>query len=147
MTRIPILASYVEKVFEIDCACNSKRIRRSFECLTDSLLACLRYEESGLFPYIDAMCDEGKRAGLVNHAFASYGEKITAKITRKHRFCIECFNKIGKLSKDCLVPDHDNLYRLTCALLEVFEEEVTFYIHLENNILFPRCIELETMLW
>ncbi|MBN9484027.1 MAG: hypothetical protein BGO70_03335 [Bacteroidetes bacterium 43-93] len=147
LTRIPILASYVEKVFEINGAYNSGRIRRLFECLTDSLRACLKYEESGLFPYIVAMCDQEKRVGLVNQAFACYGEKITSKITWKHRFCIECFNKIGKLSKDSLVSEHDNLYHLTCALLEVFEEEVTFCIHLENNILFPRSIELEAMLW
>jgi regulator of cell morphogenesis and NO signaling len=39
--------------------------------------------------------------------------------------------------------DGCNTYRVTYALLNEFEEDLHLHIHLENNILFPKAIEME----
>lgn len=56
----------------------------------------------------------------------------------------ERFRKIAELSNNYTPPaDACNTYRITFALLNEFEEDLHLHIHLENNILFPKSIELE----
>ncbi|MBS0617086.1 MAG: iron-sulfur cluster repair di-iron protein, partial [Spirochaetes bacterium] len=37
-------------------------------------------------------------------------------------------------------------YRVAFALLKEFEDDLHMHIHLENNILFPKAVELESAL-
>ena len=54
------------------------------------------------------------------------------------------FRKIETLSNNYTPPeDACNTYRVTIALLKEFEQDLHLHIHLENNILFPKAIELE----
>ena len=56
----------------------------------------------------------------------------------------ERFRKIETLSGNYTPPvDACNTYRVTFALLKEFEADLHLHIHLENNILFPKAIELE----
>ena len=55
------------------------------------------------------------------------------------------FVKISELSNNYTPPaDACNTYRITYAMLDEFEKDLHRHIHLENNILFPRAIELES---
>ncbi len=59
----------------------------------------------------------------------------------------ERFRKIAALTANYTPPgDACNTYRVTYAMLKEFEEDLHLHIHLENNILFPKAIELEHML-
>jgi regulator of cell morphogenesis and NO signaling len=59
----------------------------------------------------------------------------------------ERFRKIEALSDNYTPPtDACNTYRVTFALLKEFETDLHLHIHLENNILFPKAIELEKQL-
>ena len=59
----------------------------------------------------------------------------------------ERFRKIDALSNNFTPPeDACNTYRVTFALLKEFEQDLHMHIHLENNILFPKAIELEEKL-
>ena len=56
----------------------------------------------------------------------------------------ERFRKIAQLSDNYNPPaDGCSTYRVAFALLKEFEEDLHLHIHLENNILFPKAIELE----
>ncbi|HSH66320.1 MAG TPA: hemerythrin domain-containing protein, partial [Bacteroidia bacterium] len=56
------------------------------------------------------------------------------------------FRKIEELSSNYTAPpDACNTYRVTFALLKEFEQDLHLHIHLENNILFPKAIELEAI--
>jgi regulator of cell morphogenesis and NO signaling len=56
----------------------------------------------------------------------------------------ERFRKIVELSNNYTPPkDACNTYKITFALLKEFEEDLHLHIHLENNILFPKAIDLE----
>jgi len=56
----------------------------------------------------------------------------------------ERFVRIAELSNDYTPPeDACNTYRVTLALLKEFEDDLHMHVHLENNILFPKAIEME----
>jgi len=51
---------------------------------------------------------------------------------------------IRELSNNYQLPaDACNSYTLLFRLLEEFENDLHIHIHLENNILFPKALELE----
>jgi regulator of cell morphogenesis and NO signaling len=52
--------------------------------------------------------------------------------------------EIRKFTKNFTLPeDACASYTLWYKMLEEFEEDLHLHIHLENNILFPKAIELE----
>jgi regulator of cell morphogenesis and NO signaling len=56
----------------------------------------------------------------------------------------ERFRKIAELTNNYTPPsDACNTYIVTFGLLKEFEDDLHMHIHLENNILFPKAIELE----
>jgi len=56
----------------------------------------------------------------------------------------ERWRRIAELTHDYNPPsDACNTYRVAFALLKEFEDDLHMHIHLENNILFPKAIELE----
>jgi regulator of cell morphogenesis and NO signaling len=56
----------------------------------------------------------------------------------------ERFRKIKELSNRYTAPaDGCNTYRAAYTTLQAFEDDLHLHIHLENNILFPKSIELE----
>lgn len=56
----------------------------------------------------------------------------------------ERFDEISRLSNNYTVPeDACTTYEVTLKLLKEFENDLHRHIHLENNILFPKAIELE----
>jgi len=57
------------------------------------------------------------------------------------------FSKIAELSNNYNAPaDGCTTYRVAFALLKEFEEDLHKHIHLENNILFPKALEMEKKL-
>ena len=56
----------------------------------------------------------------------------------------ERFQKIAELTNNYQFPeDACGTYQVTFKMLEEFEEDLHRHIHLENNILFPKAIEME----
>ena len=54
------------------------------------------------------------------------------------------FRKIAALTNNYTPPaDACNTYKVTFAMLDEFEKDLHTHIHIENNIMFPRAIELE----
>jgi regulator of cell morphogenesis and NO signaling len=56
----------------------------------------------------------------------------------------ERFRKIAELSNNYTTPaDGCTTYRVAFSLMNEFESDLHLHIHLENNILFPKAIEME----
>jgi regulator of cell morphogenesis and NO signaling len=54
---------------------------------------------------------------------------------------------LRKLTSDYTPPaDACISYQTLCQALEAFEKDLHQHIHLENNILFPRAVEMEQQL-
>ena len=62
----------------------------------------------------------------------------------EHDLAGDIFKQIAQLSNNYQPPAHAcNTYKVLYAKLKEFEEDLHLHVHLENNILFPKAIELE----
>ena len=94
-------------------------------------------EERILFPYITSMVQEGRCLG-------PFAEGPISVMFLEHDTAGNILKKLRNLSDDYnLPPDACNTFRAAYTNLETFEEDLHMHIHLENNILFPKAIELE----
>lgn len=118
-----------------------------FKAGSGELAVHMKKEELILFPYVRKMV-YAKEHGMKQDAphFGTVQNPI-AMMMSEHSIEGERFRKISELSNNYTPPeDGCNTYRVTFALLKEFEDDLHLHIHLENNILFPKAIELEKTL-
>ncbi len=61
----------------------------------------------------------------------------------EHEFAGGAIDKINILSNNYMVPpDGCNTYQVTFKLLEQFEDDLHIHVHLENNILYPKSLNI-----
>jgi regulator of cell morphogenesis and NO signaling len=104
-------------------------------------------EEQILFPYILAMAEAAGR----NQAgpFAPFGtvNNPIRMMMREHDAAGQLLRELRALTSDYSVPpDACISYQTLYQALENFEQDLHQHIHLENNILFPKALELENAL-
>lgn len=104
----------------------------------------MKKEEIVLFPYIKRMVSN--QQDHINLKVPGFGtiQNPIQMMMEEHSFEGERFRKISELS-DNYTPSESacNTYRVTLAMLKEFEQDLHLHIHIENNILFPKAIELE----
>lgn len=116
------------------------RIYQNFNELIHELDMHLMKEENILFPYIDQM-SKGESS---NAGFGSVRNPIRM-MEHEHDVAGNLIKEIRSLSSDYKAPeDACNSYNALYRLLKEFEDDLMWHIHLENNILFPRTIEMES---
>jgi regulator of cell morphogenesis and NO signaling len=113
------------------------------EC-ANQLTMHMKKEELMLFPAIRKMVTKGSEYTAPH--FGSIQNPIN-QMNVEHDAEGERFRRIAELTNNYTIPeDGCNTYRVTLLLLQEFEEDLHLHIHLENNILFPKAIELEKQL-
>lgn len=146
VAKIDEIKPYLNKVARVHGEHNPelKEIELLFNQSADELTQHLMKEENILFPFIRAMVNNKieQKPLLVPH-FGTVENPI-AMMKHEHQNEGERFEKIAELSDNYNPPAHAcNTYRVTFSLLKEFEDNLHQHIHLENNILFPKAIELE----
>jgi regulator of cell morphogenesis and NO signaling len=120
------------------------RIDELFGAITQELSTHMLKEEQLLFPYIDRM-EQAQKAGMpVPAAFFETVGRPIANMIADHDDAGALLAQIRDLSCGYSTPagacpTFVGLY----SGLEAFERDLHHHIHLENNILFPRAIEME----
>lgn len=122
-------------------------IEKLFQETTGELTAHMKKEELILFPFIRNLVKaQNNKETIVPPAFGSVQNPVAMMMQDHDNEGIR-FRKIASLSQNYTPPsDACNTYRVTYAMLKEFEEDLHLHIHLENNILFPKAIELEKTL-
>jgi regulator of cell morphogenesis and NO signaling len=115
-----------------------------FDTLCADLKPHMFKEEQILFPYILALAS----ANAENSAapFAPFGtvNNPIRMMMMEHDAAGEILRELRTTTSDYSTPaDGCISYRTLYEALEAFEKDLHQHIHLENNILFPRAIELE----
>ena len=108
------------------------------------LAAHMKKEELILFPFVKNMV----KAKISNEAIQQphFGTVENPVNMMKHEHTVEGerLRKIADLTNEYTPPaDACNTYKVTFAMLQDFENDLHKHIHLENNILFPKAIQLE----
>jgi regulator of cell morphogenesis and NO signaling len=145
-TELERLTTLLEKV----CSAHGENhpelldIRSQFQTLRGELEPHMMKEERILFPYITRL----ETAFAENQAppFAPFGQvqNPIAVMMREHDAAGEILRAIRELSKDFATPEDGCIsYQTLYKAMEELEADLHQHIHLENNILFPRSLELE----
>ncbi|MBS1779872.1 MAG: iron-sulfur cluster repair di-iron protein [Bacteroidetes bacterium] len=145
-TQIPVIQAYLEKIIRVhgDRHPELQEIKTHFDACAGELTMHMKKEELLLFPFIHKMVQTKQSGSKITGApFGTVQNPIRAMM-HEHDIEGDRFRKIRELSNDYNVPaDGCNTYSVTFATLREFEEDLHLHIHLENNILFPKSIELE----
>ena len=120
------------------------RIGELFEAIGQELSTHMMKEEQVLFPYIERM----ERAVLAGSpapaAFFGTVKGPIANMMAEHDDAGALLSRIRVLSNGFTAPEGAcPTFRALFHGLEEFERDLHRHVHLENNILFPRAIELE----
>lgn len=122
-------------------------VQEQFEQSWVDLNSHLQKEEMVLFPYMYELCEANEK-GIPAPAFhCGTIESPIAVMMAEHDAEGERYRHIARLTNDYTPPaDACNSYRLLLEELKAFEAALHHHIHLENNIVFPRGIEMERAL-
>jgi regulator of cell morphogenesis and NO signaling len=147
--QTPLIQAFLDKIVRVHGGRHRElaEIKMHFDACAGELAVHMKKEELLLFPYIRKMVQAGERGGEpVSAPFGTVGQPIQAMM-QEHDAEGARFRRIRKLSGGYAVPeDACNTYRAAFAALQEFEGDLHLHIHLENNILFPRALELEQRL-
>ncbi len=144
--KIPEIKEYLNKICNVHGAHNPElhEINRLFIESSNDLTLHMKKEELMLFPYfkkLDTVAD--KNTPISTNLFETLDSPI-ALLHEEHDNEGVRFRKIAELSDNYTPPSHAcNTYKVTYAMLKEYEEDLHKHIHLENNILFKKVIDLE----
>jgi regulator of cell morphogenesis and NO signaling len=144
--QIPVIQAFLEKIVRVHGERHPElvAIKANFDTCAGELTVHMKKEELLLFPFIRKMV-KAKQGGT-KHLPARFGtvQNPIQMMMHEHDSEGEHFRKIKALSNQYTAPaDSCNTYKAAFASLQEFEDDLHLHIHLENNILFPRSIELE----
>lgn len=120
------------------------QIGELFQRLSDELRPHMLKEEQVLFPYIVAM--EQAAARNQPGPFAPFGtvKNPVRMMMMEHDKAGEIMRELRALTANYQAPPDGCIsYQTLYQALEDFEKDLHQHIHLENNILFPKAVELE----
>ena len=144
--KTPVLKEYLEKICNVHGGRHPELhgIRERFITTAGELAMHMKKEELMLFPYIRRMVKaQNEQTELRPAPFGTIRNPVNAMMS-DHEAEGERFREMEEMSNHFTPPeDACNTYKVTFALLKEFQEDLYLHIHLENNILFPKSIELE----
>lgn len=120
------------------------KIAEIFSTLGKELSQHLMKEEQILFPYIKNLVKIKNNNSKYEPPYFSSVENPIRMMEAEHTAAADEMYEIRNLSKNYLIPsDACNTFKVFYKELKEFEEDLHKHVYLENNILFPKSIELE----
>jgi len=139
ISSLPELVYYTQKIASVQGSRHPELIEVAdlFGKLNNELLQHLEQEENVLFPAIrEAVRKNSPEAETIIRS-------EIGRMTVEHEIAGDIMDRINRLTSGYLVPeDGCNTYGVTFRFLRRFEEDLHVHVHLENNILFPKALEL-----
>lgn len=119
-------------------------VNHLFLHVTEEMTSHMEKEEKILFPLIKYLADCKRfEERPKNEGYGTVKSPIL-KMEQEHDSAGEALYKIREITNNYTLPaDACTTYNITYKELEEFERDLHKHVHLENNILFPRAIELE----
>lgn len=148
-STIPVLMQYLKKLAAVHgpSAPELVEIADIFTTSAGNLAMHMKKEELVLFPFIRKMVNAEMAGGSPEKPHFGSVENPIAGMEAEHETEGEHFRQIDALTKGYSVPEWGcNTYHVTMQLLKEFEEDLHLHIHLENNVLFPKAMDLEQKL-
>lgn len=123
------------------------QIQSLFQQLKQDLLTHMLKEEQVLFPYVAQLEDASSNGKMLTTPFFGTMRNPVWMMTTEHETAGDVLRSIRYLSSDFKPPAEACVsYQTLYQALEGLERDLHQHIHLENNILFPRAVKLESTL-
>lgn len=138
----PTLLAYLLKISQVhgDRHPELKKVYELFHGSLQELAVHMKKEELVLFPLIRKAEKHGIEPGQL-HAMLGPVSQMEAE----HSLEGDRFREISRLTQQYTTPaDGCQTYRVAFHMLAEFEADLHQHIHLENNILFPAALGLQT---
>jgi regulator of cell morphogenesis and NO signaling len=121
-------------------------IAEQFEDVAQELTQHMMKEENMLFPYINALVSASRGGSVPVAPFGAVANPIRM-MEIEHQAAGDAMAAIRKLSGN-YAPTEDacTTFKVTYQELHAFEADLHQHVHLENNILFPKALEIERRL-
>ena len=143
----PRLESLFERVINRHAALHPDlfRPRELFASLVEEMLTHQLKEEQVLFPYIEKMEAAAAAGEPLPAAFFGSVRNPIAHMIADHDDAGSLLKELRAATNDFQAPeDACTTWRDLYKGIEEFEHDLHRHLHLENNILFPRALKLET---
>jgi len=145
-TELQRLRALVDKVHSVHGENHPEltQLRSLFQNLSSELEPHMLKEEMVLFPYIVRLENATQNQQSVNTPpFVTVANPVRMMML-EHEAAGYLLEKIRNLTNDYTVPpDACISYKTLYEALDELEKDLHQHIHLENNILFPRAVEME----
>jgi regulator of cell morphogenesis and NO signaling len=121
------------------------RVQSIFAVLSEELSMHMMKEEKMLFPYIAEMEEAARVKRRPPAPMFGTVQNPVAAMMMEHEASGQAFEKMREITNGYSVPpDGCASYQALYQALPAFAADLHQHIHLENNILFPRSVELES---
>ncbi len=140
----PITAQFVNKVAHVHGERHPETVEvaKVYNELLSELNHHMMKEEDVLFPYVKSLLAAEAEQSDTTRPFVAHPIRV---MEMEHDAAGEMLKKLSELTSGYMPPpDACNTYKAAYANLKAMEDDIHFHIHLENNILFPKAIELES---
>lgn len=144
--NIPLLLEFTKKIAQVhgEGHCELLKIAELFNDVAEELGPHMMKEERILFPYISNLSESFRNKSTIGQSPFGRVSNPIGMMEMEHENVGNLTNNIRELSCNYKIPeDACATYSVTYQKLEEFENDLHVHIHLENNILFPKAIELE----
>ena len=144
--ELPALSRMIAKVIAARSEAHSDSLvalRETFEGLERELLAHMRKEEMVLFPLIKELELSHQTGVTVSTATRGFVQHPIRVMEYEHDSAGMALAHIRRVTSDYTLPaDACATYRALFDRLQQLESDLHLHIHLENNILFPRALQI-----
>ncbi len=147
---IPMIIELSEKVASRhgDTHPETIEIAKYTKAVVKELLMHMPKEEKVLFPYIKQMVNAQRSGTTMTRPGFGTIENPIRMMESEHVSAGSSMEKVKTLSNNYTPPPEACAsYRVLYSKLQEFEQDLHEHIHLENNILFPKAIQLEKELF
>jgi len=146
---IPVISLHTDKVASVHGQNHPETLQIAdlFLAVRDELEGHMMKEERVLFPQIKQMVlNQKENSQFFPPPFGTIQNPIRM-MEYEHTNAGDALQQIRELSNNYSFPeDACNTFKALYSELKEFEEDLHKHIHLENNILFPKSVELEAEL-
>lgn len=140
----------LEKLFKKVCSRHSEKhpelfeAQRVFSKLRQDLTPHMLKEEQALFPYIARMEEAISEQRAVPPSFFGTVRNPVRMMTMEHDMAGDLLRQLRHVTNRYTAPPDGCIsFQTLYQALAAFEADLHQHIHLENNILFPRAVEME----
>lgn len=146
-TKLPEIKAYANKVAKVHGKTYPvlNEMLGAFMVLKDEMLSHLDAEEQVLFPYIKKMTEAGTDGSLpATGQKAGTAAQAIEMMEQEHDEAGNLMAKLEEMSNGFTPPeDACTTFRVYFQNLEAFRDDLHKHVHLENNILFPKALQME----